>query len=113
MNKETRAEIKRQYKEEFHPKGIYCAKCNKTGLMWVDSSTNLTSSENRLKFSLKTRTLLNIDFQTALKDAGPESFDFEVLEVFEEDISQYELNKQLRERRIYWQDTLSAKSLYR
>jgi hypothetical protein len=113
MDKETRNEIKRQYKEEVHPKGIYCIRCAETDQIWVDSSHNLLSSENRLNFSLKTGMNFNKDLKDTLKSSGPEGFEFEVLEIFDQDLSTYELNKMLKERRKYWQATLSAFSLYR
>ena len=113
MDKEARAEIKRRYKEEVHPKGIYCIRCSETGQVWVDSSQNLISSENRLSFSLKTGMHLNNDLKAALKSFGAEVFEFDVLEIFDQDLSTYELNKLLKERRKHWQTTLSALSLYR
>lgn len=113
MDKDTKAEIKRQYKEQSHAKGIYCARCSSTGNCWIDSSTNLTGSENRLNFSLKTGLLLNKDLQVALKAHGAASFRFEILEIFDPDLSNYELGKKLKERRIHWQGVLFAKSLHR
>ena len=113
MDRDAKAEVKRRYKEEVHPKGIYCVKSAETGMIWVDSSNNLLSSENRLNFSLKTATLLNKELQAALKASTPESFEFEVLEIFDQDLTAYELRKLLKERRKYWQSKLSANSLYR
>ena len=70
-------------------------------------------SENRLRFSLKTGTLLNKELQQSLKTFGPDVFDFEILEIFDQDLSVYERNKLLKERRIHWQEKLSAHSLHR
>ena len=111
MDKETKSAIKRRYKEEIHPKGIYSVRCIETGQAWGDSSNNLLSSENRLSFSLKTGMHLNKDLQAALKSYGPEAFKFEVMEIFDQDLSSYELNKLLKERRKHWEQTLPAASL--
>jgi hypothetical protein len=35
------------------------------------------------------------------------------LETFDPELSSYELGKRLKERRIHWQEALSAKSLHR
>ncbi|MFT5694003.1 MAG: hypothetical protein ACI92E_003346 [Oceanicoccus sp.] len=113
MDKDRKTEIKRQYKEESQAKGIYSARCTNTGNCWIDSSTNLTGSKNRLNFSLKTGLLLNKELQIALKAHGPEGFEFEILETFDPELSSYELGKRLKERRIHWQEALSAKSLHR
>jgi uroporphyrinogen-III synthase len=113
MDREMKAEIKRRYKQEVHPKGIYCVRCTKTGQVWVDSSNNLLSSENRLNFSLKTGMNFNKELRTALESCGADVFEFDVLEIFDQDLSTYELNKLLKERRIHWQAILSGLSLYR
>jgi hypothetical protein len=113
MDREMKAEIKRRYKEEVHPKGIYCVRCTKTGQIWVDSSNNLLSSENRVNFSLKSGMNFNVDLKAALKSFSTDDFEFDVLEIFEQDLSNYELNKLLKERRKHWQSILSALSLYR
>jgi len=113
MDRESRAEAKRRYKEEVHPKGIYCIRCAESKSVWIDSSRNLPGSENRLQFSLKTGMHLNKDLQTALKSFGATAFQFEVLEIFDQELSTYELDKQLKERRKHWQETLSGQSLHR
>jgi hypothetical protein len=113
MDNERKSALKRDYKEQVHPKGIYCVRCLKTDAVWVDSSNNLKSSENRLNFSLKTGTMINKELQSALKAHGIDAFQFETLEVFEDDLSTYELNAQLREKRVQWQQQLSGMSLHR
>jgi hypothetical protein len=113
MDNERKSELKRDYKEQVHLRGIYCVRCLKTDALWVDSSNNLRSSENRLNFSLKTGTMLNKELQGALKDHGVDAFQFETLEVFEDDLSTYELNTQFREKRAQWQEKLSGMSLHR
>lgn len=112
MDNESKSTIKRQYKEQQQAKGIYCIRCNEAATIWVDSSKNIKGSENRLNFTLKTGSPLNVDLLQALKVFGPGSFEFEVLEIFEDDLSAYDLGKLLKERRKYWQQSLSAKSLH-
>jgi hypothetical protein len=113
MDKQEQSEIKRRYKEEVHAKGVYCVRCPSADSIWVDSSRNLLSSENRFAFSIKNGLNLNSELQQTVKAFGPDSFEFEVLEIFDQDLSSYELKKQLKERRLYWQASLSAQSLYR
>ena len=113
LDDKTKAEIKRRYKEEVHPKGIYSVRCVESDQVWVDSSRNLLSSENRMSFSFKTGMGLNKDLQAALKSCNPEAFRFEVLEIFDEDVSNLALNKLLKDRRIHWQEKLAARSPYR
>ncbi len=113
MDKQQQADIKRRYKEEVHAKGVYCVRCTRTDAIWVDSSRNLLSSENRFRFSIRTGLNLNPALQQAISLFGADAFEFEVLEIFDQDLSSYELNKLLKEKRLHWQNSLSAHSLYR
>ena len=113
MDSQTKAEIRRQYKEQVQAKGIYCVRCTAGAQVWVDCSRNLEASENRLAFSLKTGSILNESLRQDLARFGADTFEFEVLEVFDPDLSAYDLAESLKERRKHWQQTLSAHRLER
>jgi len=115
MDSQMKAEIRREYKEQVQPKGVYCVRCPGAGAgqVWVDCSRNLEASENRLAFGLKTGLSLSVSLRQELARFGADAFKFEVLEVFEPDLSAYELSESLKERRKHWQQTLSAHNLHR
>jgi len=112
MDSQRKAETRREYKEQVQPKGIYCVRCAAGAQVWVDSSRNLEASENRLNFSLKTGSILNGSLRQELALHGAEHFGFEVLEVFDPDLSAYQLAELLKERRKYWLQSLSAQRLH-
>ena len=81
--------------------------------VWVDSSNDLASSENRIQFALKTGTAVHPELVGKVKEHGNQAFSFAVLEVFDGELSQYELDKLRKSRRQFWIEKLSARSLFR
>jgi len=115
MNDQNRrAEIKRHYKETRKvERGICSLTCTATDEVWVDSSNDLASSENRIQFALKTGTAVHPELVGKVKEHGNQAFSFAVLEVFDGELSQYELDKLRKSRRQFWIEKLSARSLFR
>jgi len=77
----TRAELRRAYKEEPRQSGIFQVKNNRTGKIFLGSSTNLHGPLNRLRFQLSTGCHDNVTLQNDWNEFGPGAFDFEILEV--------------------------------
>lgn len=111
MNSERKAAIL-AYKEQKAPRGIFAMRCHTTGNVWVDVAMDLRAIENRTWFQLK---LADIHIDKAIVDEfkthGRESFTYEVLEMLADDIEPMALRDTLKERKLYWMEKLSGRTL--
>jgi len=112
MDKADKNRIKRQYKEQDFPKGIFRVICKSSKQVWVDSSTDFKSSENRLRAGLKLKNLQARSLAEACETFGADDFIFEIIEEFDTNLSTYELNKALKERREFWKAELGANFVF-
>ena len=110
MDAHKKAELKRAYKQTLPPKGIYKVHTSVTGQTWVDASTNLDSIKNRIWFSLRLGNHHNKKLQQAWNESGEEAMHYAVVEIFEEEVSGYALERLLKERKQYWLAELQAES---
>lgn len=83
MDKQSRREALRQYKEAIPSVGVFAVRCAATGQSWVGISKNLEQQQNRIWFGLRLGTYPNRDLVAAWKAHGPDAFAFEVLEVLD------------------------------
>lgn len=77
---ETRADIRRRYKEEGRPMGVYAFRNTANGKVLVGAAANLPGALNSLRFQLKMGVHRNHDLQADWKAHGEESFAWEVLD---------------------------------
>ncbi len=80
----SRAELKRQYKEQPPEMGVFAVRNHSNGKVLVGASLNLPGALNRLRFELSLRT--HRTFPALQEDwdrLGAEAFTFEVLDVLE------------------------------
>ena len=112
MDKTSRRDAIRQYKERKIPVGIFSLRCIATGKAWVGASRNLDGQRNSSFFSLRLGSHRNRDLQAAWNAAGgEEAFEFEVLELLDdEDLGPIGRASWLKEREAYWRAELSAHS---
>ena len=108
MSSDRRAELKRAFKEAVPRKGVFTIRCAATGQTWVDTSVNVDSVKNRIWFSLRMGSHPNKVLQRTWNESGPEAMRFEVVEVFAEDVTSYELERLLKERKQHWLNELQA-----
>lgn len=81
---ENKKELKRRYRQELPPMGIYVVRHNETRKSLVGSSMNLTGILNRHQFELKQGTHKNKALQADWKKFGPDAFSFEVADRLEQ-----------------------------
>lgn len=112
MNKDKKKEIAREYKERKNLKGIYAVRCTATGSVWVDSTPNLDTSQNKVWFFLRLGTHPNKKLQAEWKEHGEDSFVYEVLEQFEDDLSSMQFEMQAKKRKEHWKSELGAESCH-
>jgi hypothetical protein len=79
--KETRAELRRAYKEAPRQAGVFQVKNLKNGKILLGSSTNLHGPLNKHRFMLSINHHDNAALQSDWREFGPDAFVFEILEV--------------------------------
>ena len=86
MDKQSRREAIREYKERKTPIGIFSLRCMATGETWVGASRNLDGQRNSSFFSLRQGSNRNPGMQAAWKaHGGEEGFEFAVVELLEDE----------------------------
>ncbi len=108
MNSDRRAELKRAYKEAVPRRGVFAIRCSATGQVWVDASTDVDSLGNRIWFTLRMGSHPNRALQQAWNESGPEAMQYEVVEVFAQDVKAHELERLLKDRKQHWLQELHA-----
>jgi hypothetical protein len=111
MDPNARKEASRKFKEHKPPCGVYAVKCAATGRVWVGSFTNLESMKNRLWFSLGQGGHRDRALQDEWNAQGGESFQYEILEKFDEELCAIEVNDRLKDRKAHWASLLGARKL--
>ncbi|HEY3950893.1 GIY-YIG nuclease family protein [Phenylobacterium sp.] len=109
MDKSSRRQAVRDYKERKVPMGIYAVRCAQTGEAWVGVSKDLDQHANRLWFALKMGGHPSKSLQAAFKAHGADAFALETLEVVDvEGLDGYALDARLKDRDAHWRAELGA-----
>jgi hypothetical protein len=112
MDKQSRRDAIRDFKERVVTRGVVAVRCAPTGQAWVAVSRNLDQQENSLWFGLRQGSYVNRDVQAAWNVHGEAGLTYEVLEVFDDEemtpIGRADLAKS---RLAYWLAELGAKKL--
>ena len=112
MDKQSRREALRQYKEQTPAVGVFAVRCAATGEAWVSTSRNLGQQQNGVWFSLRTGGHPNRAVQAAWNAHGAEAFGFEVLEAIEvADLTPLSIEARLKDAEQAWRERLSAGKL--
>ena len=108
MDNHRKAELKRAYKETVKRKGVFRVHSTATGESWVDTSPDLDSIKNRIWFTLRMGTHPNKKLQQTWNESGAEAMELTVVETFEEDVTGYDLERLMKERKEHWLEELQA-----
>jgi hypothetical protein len=109
MDKQTRRQAVRDYKERKVAVGIYAVRCAASGQLWVGVGRNLDQQQNRLWFGLKTGGHPNAALRAAWAEHGEAAFSFEVVETVDvEELSDYVRDNRLKARDAHWRTELGA-----
>jgi hypothetical protein len=112
MDKQSRREALRQYKEQAPAVGVFAVRCTATGQVWVGASKNLAQQQNPIWFGLKMGSYINKQLQAAWSEHGEAAFAFEVLETLDaKDASRLALDLMLKDAHQRWRDRLGAPRL--
>ena len=111
MDKQSRREIARAYKERKVPIGIFSLRCGPTGETWVGSSRNLDGAANAVLLGLKMGSHRNKAMQAAWTAHGADAFSYAVVETLEADLSPVGKEDWLKARLRHWIAALEAHSI--
>ena len=109
MEKQSRRDAIRDYKERKVPAGIFAVRCAVSGEVWVGVSRNLGQQKNGTWFGLKTGGHPNRALQAAWTIHGEGAFTYEVLETLADDLSALGQANALKEGEAAWLAKLSAR----
>ena len=112
MDKQSRRDAIRDYKERTISRGVFAVRCAPSGQVWVAVSRNLDQQQNSLWFGLKQGSYVNRDVQAAWTAHGEASLGYEVLEVFDDEAMSPIGRADLAKARLaHWLSELGAKKL--
>ena len=83
MDKQSRRDLIRDFKERKTAAGVYTIRCAPTGQAWVGGSKNIDAQQNSAWFSLRLGSHPNKAMAAAWQAHGADGFSFEVLERIE------------------------------
>jgi hypothetical protein len=110
MDKQSRRQAIRDYKEKKIAPGVYAVRCAASGEVWVGGSRNLDAQQNSLWFGLRTGGHVNRTMQAAWTTHGEASFSFEALErIDDEDLTPLGRADLIKARERHWLAALGAK----
>lgn len=113
MDKQSRRDAIRDYKERKARPGVFAVRCLPTGEAWVAQSRNLDQQRNSIWFGLRLGSNRNGALQAAWRMHGEDAFAFEALEAFEDDeASAYVVQTWLKAAEARWLATLGARKLF-
>jgi hypothetical protein len=112
MDKQSRREAIRDYKERKATPGVFAVRCTATGAAWIAPSRNLAQQQNGIWFSLRQGSHRNATLQAAWREHGEAAFVFEPLEACEDEaVVAYSLANWLKDAERRWIARLDASKL--
>ena len=112
MDKQSRRQVVRDYKERQVTPGIFAVRCPASGEIWVGVSRNLEQQQNGIWFGLRQGNYRNPAARAAWRAHGEAAFVFEVLETFDDpEAAPYVQASWLKDRERHWREALSAPKL--
>jgi hypothetical protein len=109
MDKQSRRQLVRDYKERKAPAGVFAVRCAASGQVWAGATRDVDAERNKLMFGLRTGAHQNKPMQAAWSAHGEAGLSYEVLERIDDpDLTPMGLADCLKARERYWLDALGA-----
>ena len=109
MDKQSRRDAIRDYKERKILHGVYAVRCAATGQSWIGVATNVAQMQNRIWFALRQGGHPNPELRAAWQTHGEPAFSFEVLEQIDtDDLGPVGRESLLKARTAYWRAETGA-----
>lgn len=115
MDKQSRRDLIRDFKEKKPEAGVFAVRCAETGETWVGPSKNLGQQQNSLWFSMRIGPggRFHPDLHKAYAAHGQAGLAFEVVEVIDDEgLGAYGLDSQLKDRLAHWLAALNARKVF-
>jgi len=110
MDKQSRRDAIRDYKEKKARPGVYAVRCAASGEVWVAGAANVDSQQTRHWFSLRMGGHMNKAMQAAWTAHGEAGMAFEVLEVIDDaDMTPLGRADAIKARERHWLAALGVK----
>lgn len=110
MDKATRRDLVRDYKERKVIAGVYAVRCAPTGEVWTAGTRNIDAQQNSLWFGLRNGSHINRAMQASWTAHGEAAFSFEVLErIDDEALTPQGVLDRLKVRQQHWLQALGAR----
>ncbi|MGD0578614.1 MAG: GIY-YIG nuclease family protein [Bryobacteraceae bacterium] len=110
-SKPDRKQAIQEFKQRKVAQGIYAVRCAASGRVWVHASRNLAATRTGLWFALRSGGHINRALQAEWNAQGEESFQFEILEQLEDDLSPMAAGDLLKSRKKHWLAALAAQTV--
>jgi hypothetical protein len=112
MDKQSRRDAIRDYKERKVSHGIFVVRCAASGESWIGVSPNVAQMQNRVWFGLRQGGHPNRAVQAAWREHGEGSFSFGILEELDTDeLGPIGRETLLKDRSAHWRAQLGANKL--
>jgi hypothetical protein len=109
MDKQSRREAIRDYKEKKTLSGVYAVRCPASGEVWVAGAVNVENQQTRHWFGLRMGSHMNKAMQAAWNLHGEAGLSFEILERIEaEELTPLGLADAVKVRERHWRAALGA-----
>ena len=105
-------EARKEFKLKKTPKGIFVVRCTVSKQAWVAASDHLDSAWNGLRFQLHEGRHSNKQLQAAWNTHGESSFEYSILETFDEELLPLVLKDALKQRQKHWLAELNAPAVW-
>ena len=97
------------YKERRQRRGIFAIRHEASGAVWLGTSPDLDVAANRIFFTLRMGGWPGHDLAQAWRAQGGEGFRFEIVEVFDGDLTPIRQERMAGERLARWMAELGAR----
>ncbi len=104
-----RKKAAREYKERKPNMGVFAVRCTATAATWVGSTRNLDAARNSFWFGLRLGNHKDKSLQAEWNAHGERSFEYEILEKFDEDATPLAIPDLLKDRKSHWAAALGAR----
>lgn len=110
MDKQSRRQLARDFKEKRAPVGVFAVRCAASGEVWVGVSKNLEAQKRSLWMGMRWGQSFHRAMQAAWTAHGEVAMSFEVLEAVDEpELTAMGLADLLKARERHWIEALGAK----
>ena len=110
-SKVERKEAIRKFRERKPARGTFSLRSTATGRIWVGASRNLDATRNSYWFCLRNGNHPDKALQEEWNAQGEHTFEYEILEILDDELSPIALADVLKEKKGHWVARLDAQPL--